>query len=426
MNYYEFFKQLNTVLRCGLTNSEFHTLLFIGERTIRYNKVEEKIPLRHFLSGVFDGSGSLLIGRIGISKRSLLSAIDGLSRRGLVAVTQCRETGANIYRVLLTNIEKAVAMIKEASARPNHKWFRNKEISSTDENGVRGCKIAPRGVQNSTSKVTDRKPTEEKKLTSLPSSTADAAEPVQQTIDRIKLQHLAKLAGKRKTLSLAYQDFDPTALKAAWVTACDEHKDDYAGVCPYVPASRRELAIFRNTLKGLQTPNGFDAVEFVEWCVAYWKPIREERFYWMTQPPAPLTPDQRFFMRFIKDFFTLFISRYAKQCVQRQRTALVQREGLVSKAQYDKERKRAEAYLEESNRLKEQIEQEQIRARDIVNRVLSRAEAPNPRLQELERQHARLQQEFNKLSVQLYGEAGTPDEDLPEYDALPQKNPRRR
>jgi hypothetical protein len=421
MDYCSFFKSINGFLRLDLTNAEFHTLLFIGERTIRYNKLEEKIPLRHFLTGVYDKTGQLLLGHVSLSKTSLLKGIKSLHRRGFIALSHCTESGAGIYRLVVENIEKAVAMIRETSARTTKKWFRNNEVEDVATKSERGSTLVP-GVGNfGTTKDTDRELQKDQKPTSLSSAAVEpAVVSVKKKVEEIRQKYRETRERKKDELHLTREGFRQDAFIAAWVSSCETHKETYFGdKVPLVSPTRKELAIFKNSLTGLALPAGFKAGAFIEWCVLYWNTVQEERFYWMTNPPAPLAPDLRFFMRFIRDFYAIYLSRYAKQHIQTRQRRERQKEGVVSKGLYEAERKRADRTQEELAALRTKLEAEQVRYRDSLNQILIRKESgvPQEQMEQAERRYNRLLEQYNRLCDQLYGKDGLP-EGVPEYDEL--------
>ena len=93
---------LFTVKKCRphVTPDEFLVLMFVFERTYGYKKEWERIPLRHFLDGVFHGqTNECVTTRTGISKTNLLAALRHLTGKGLLLVSSDGKSGSNWYSV---------------------------------------------------------------------------------------------------------------------------------------------------------------------------------------------------------------------------------------------------------------------------------------------------------------------------------------
>lgn len=77
---------------------ERETMSFIFGRTCMYGKEWENIPIRHFMHGVFDGEGCVVIGPVAVSKTNLLRSLKLLQTKGLIEVRKSL-TGATNYRI---------------------------------------------------------------------------------------------------------------------------------------------------------------------------------------------------------------------------------------------------------------------------------------------------------------------------------------
>ena len=88
-----------TRLKPYLTPDEFLVLMFIYDRTVRFNKRQENIPYRHFMEGINDREGRCVATRVGISKTNLLNAIRHLFQKGIIYTDNTDFGGSNIYSI---------------------------------------------------------------------------------------------------------------------------------------------------------------------------------------------------------------------------------------------------------------------------------------------------------------------------------------
>src|SRR5690606_29298345 len=88
-----------------LSGAECAVLRFIVARTLQWRKLEEFIPLTHFLHGVRSRGGELVAGAVPHTKRTILRALERLEQTGLIRVQRLRskERGneTNTYSVNL-------------------------------------------------------------------------------------------------------------------------------------------------------------------------------------------------------------------------------------------------------------------------------------------------------------------------------------
>lgn len=88
-----------TRLKPYLTPDEFLVLMFIYDRTVRFNKRQENIPYRHFMNGITDRDGRCVTTRVGISKANLLIAIRHLFSKGIIQTEHTDFGGSNTYSI---------------------------------------------------------------------------------------------------------------------------------------------------------------------------------------------------------------------------------------------------------------------------------------------------------------------------------------
>lgn len=86
-----------------LSNAELNVLNFIIQRTARFAKRSEFIPLRHFTVGIFDRNGALITARASSDKHSVLRGINGLVEKGYIT-SRSRPQGSNQYTLLVESM----------------------------------------------------------------------------------------------------------------------------------------------------------------------------------------------------------------------------------------------------------------------------------------------------------------------------------
>lgn len=83
-----YFAVMKTIIRQWareLTSSEFKVLLFINERTLRFGKATEYIPINHFVHGVINaGTEEVLVSGIGLKRTAIKTAITTLKERDII------------------------------------------------------------------------------------------------------------------------------------------------------------------------------------------------------------------------------------------------------------------------------------------------------------------------------------------------------
>ena len=68
-----------------LTPSEFEVLLFINERTLRFGKTTENIPISHFVHGLQNKkTGEIIVSGLGIGRTAVKGAITTLTEKNLI------------------------------------------------------------------------------------------------------------------------------------------------------------------------------------------------------------------------------------------------------------------------------------------------------------------------------------------------------
>lgn len=106
------------------TRSEKAVLDFLVNRTLRYNKTSENVPMRHMTNGI-----PKVIAPVGYSRRTIMSALQGLRDKGFIRIFRRKAKGG---RVLASRFEIANKMSKLRISKKH----RAKE---SDEGAVVAC-----------------------------------------------------------------------------------------------------------------------------------------------------------------------------------------------------------------------------------------------------------------------------------------------
>lgn len=131
-------QHVSCFLNKELSSAESRVLLFIINRTIRFNKNKEKIPSRHFLDGIVSGEGKPIIGGIGVSKRSLVRAIASLKEKQLIRVSLIGSLGTNYFTLLVDNVWRLINM-----AVDKLKVSRKRRNQTSAKEHPHQCQMAP-------------------------------------------------------------------------------------------------------------------------------------------------------------------------------------------------------------------------------------------------------------------------------------------
>ena len=397
MDYIQYLTSVNRFMRSDLTNSELNVLLFVGERTLRFNKVTEKIPLRHFLDGIVDRKGNVIVAGLRMSRRTLIYALNSLRRKGLFLVTKCVDTGINIFTILTDAVEKKIKMAK---LKVSKKY-----------NGLRGGAIsALGGVQNSTIEVTHREPSQTTS-SSLRSERGGAAPPgTARSVHRSVKKKIHTRDTNRASLLSATKP-DKKVLRSAFSTACREHYDYPIQV---IAPSGREWGTYTNFLKATDFGEGFDYQEFFDWSMRNWDSMAEIELRWMGKRsnPPPAAPSLPFFCQFTRYFLEAFIAERQGRKQLSQSYGRMAKDGVVSRIQFEDVCKQLEA-LQASKNAGNTLSREDADFLEYGAQQLASARLEQDRMN---RKVRKLQKENAKLKAKG-GQGGEVSfEDLPTYE----------
>lgn len=241
-------------------------LRFVAGRTLRYDKLVEAIPKRHFMEGVADTKPC------GVPESTLKRGIKILYDEGYITVN----TRKGQFGSLPNQFAIDCRVIKETanSMESKLKIPKRRAVSPCFQ---RGSKMNPPGVQNEPPEEEITK--EDSRTKVLHSRSAGSA---RELVELAKQKNAMAVARKADRLS---QTRSADHLRAAWTKACSVYYPGHP--VPPVPAAM--AGRFRQqTIKML--PTGQDLADFIEWAVRCWPGIRSH-FRWMNKPPVPSYPD---------------------------------------------------------------------------------------------------------------------------------------
>lgn len=289
MNYIEALTGVNR-FSGDLSQSERSVLSFILERTLRFNKLTERIPLRHFLDGVVSMSGEVIVGGLGVGRTTLKNAVQSLKRKRLVRVVKCQETGENVFTVAVEVMEKLFTMAKLKIG---------KEYKRLREGKGGGSKSDPGVGQNPTLNNNNNGEHPQVFSPSLRSGREDAASPrtARHVAGQITQEYEDKRQSKIESLCTKYPNRDK--VRRAFTASLRRHYDDRS--IPIFSPSKRDWGQYRNFLKATDFGKGFEYPDFFEWSIAYWADVLDRELRWL-KGNVPQVPDLPFFCRMQKYF----------------------------------------------------------------------------------------------------------------------------
>lgn len=338
--YVSLYQTILNILRSGLTPAEQAVLLFILERTLRFNKEWEYIPMRHFLNGVWMGNGELLHAGLNYSKSTIVKAYQSLVDKGLISK---QGDTRNMFKI---NYEKVLAAAAEVT-----KMIKGLKPSKKRQGVTQKPTPVAKGVT--------QEPTpsfKEQKRDKYRNHAADAPKPrsrLREIIDNTT--STGEQRRERRAAALSDGNITIANLKAAWVIANKKHRSGQTRIA----VSDKELSKIRNQWR----TNNIDLPlrEFIEWTVENWDELREKEMEWCTQMPS--SPNFAFFGGMLKSFVKArdeFNNRHRRTFRKREK---LDTEATKRAAELEKDLDRAAAKLASANRRKKELQRENTRLR---------------------------------------------------------------
>lgn len=288
--YIQVSQSIDGCLLQSLTPSEYMVLRFINERTLRWQKDRERIPMRHFLQGIISKKGELIQAGLPCSKSSIVKAYQSLVSRGFIKQTYDRQ-GANVFHICFeTILQEAQSMA--ASIVRGLKPARNKKSRVVTESTASRDKAVTESTANN---IQNREEINTRRKLASGTVSVEGEESI---TDKIK----ATIEGGKKRISARAKKsstrFNYTNAVAAWKEAVIRQ---YPGTA-IAGVSREEFGRLKRAYGHSTLPIPFH--EFVSWAVENWESLRRHELSWATR--MPLQPDFQSFTSLYKYFIKAY------------------------------------------------------------------------------------------------------------------------
>jgi hypothetical protein len=270
--------ELGTALPC---------LLFVLERTVRYNKLKETISIRHFRDGVFNNStGQLIQCGVGQSLNTIKRNLAKLTELGYLNI----EIDCNRGNKITINLEKLMSTSK--LKKPKKEQKTNNSVSNL---GMRVSNLGRRGVSN-LGRVTEGSDIE---LTDNKDSDSRQAENAKDNIEEII--STARTTSRSMRLKASHNPRTTKGIQALWVEQMTQH---YPGLIE-TSLLQRDIATFKKATTRMDASEIRDVMHYA---AENWSDLRENVLSWIVQkhdsmPPAPHLSTLARYFRYFTDAF---------------------------------------------------------------------------------------------------------------------------
>lgn len=231
------------------TRSEKAVLDFLVNRTLRYNKTSENVPMRHMTNGI-----PKVIAPVGYSRRTIMSALQGLRDKGFIRIFRRKAKGG---RVLASKFEIASKMSKLKISKKHR-------AKGSDE----GAMVAQHKED------IDRSPSSSSFGTITRSSTRAVhalTKGVKEYSKSRRTRNAVRLRGNIQTGNVT----------CAWKHLCMEYGMERPTFTKAVAG--RVTGQLRNVEDAIDDP-----YDFMEWCIQNWNMIKRSEFKkWGFVKPSP-------------------------------------------------------------------------------------------------------------------------------------------
>lgn len=304
---FESLKIIHSEWLADLSPSEYKLVCFIWQRTIYWGKKREAISHRHFLEGITNRkTGEIVQKPTGLSKQSVISAINSLEEKGVLSRTQ-RGQNAFTYHLNLGWMPK---MLKE----PKNKKGGSGTLK-TPKGGVQ--KLDPGGSKILTPKYDNikyaHKEEESESELSHPGQgrenskrgTDDTNEysdnPAAGLEESIAAAKKVSAAAREKKMARAAKRENVADLEKMWVSKMHAVHPD----CPMAAWTVKQCGQVKNFRDQYKKETGGPVWPFFDFCIANWHRIGKLRFAWMKGLMFPEYPSVDFLMGFKKHFILM-------------------------------------------------------------------------------------------------------------------------
>lgn len=280
MQYLDAIRLIAVACRAELSAQEVFVLLFINDRTLRFNKRRERIPFRHFTEGVFTADGSAVTAKVPFSKSTIRRVLQVIEERGLIKIS-----GKNGEMPTIEFLPDALMAFAESSAVCKLKVPKQPKKASKKpldpyqpETGthttVRRVPVPQGDGSYKEIDIKERRKVRRENFSDEPLVVRKAT--VESLIENVKDRCRNKSAAKADSI-----DSRPTMtnIGAAWSSAMQGKHD---GVV-LASVSRREFGIFRRNFDKHQLP--IPLSEFIPWVIDNWAELRTNELSWCDKMP---------------------------------------------------------------------------------------------------------------------------------------------
>lgn len=276
---------------CGeLTPVQYSVFAFIVQRTLKYNKESERIPLRHFLDGVYSSRNkNPIIAGLKVSKPTLIEAISTLGKLGFIS--HVKNSTGNLFIVNTSNIQNRV---KNAMLKLSKKYKASLERSTTEQdNNSTRSKIKPLVVKNKTANIRINKKTKRKEGVS--DALRSPVRSIEEKVDIIRKQYQNNISRAAKEKQQSVSSLSVQSILTVWNK-----------IAP-TSITQKEASILCRNFKNIKMPESLTWDKLLIWSITSWKYIVTSKFSWMCNTPPPLVPDGMFMAKFVRYFVSYWV-----------------------------------------------------------------------------------------------------------------------
>jgi len=297
-----------------LSPPEFKLVMFIYQRTFRFNKTAEKIAMSHFIYGVKDKNDVIIVAGLGISERQILRLIKSLEKKSVIMIRHVRnkinEYKLNImltYKFLLANICRIngsrhdilvtpVGARHDKSVTPDdarHDILVTPEVSRHDKS------VTPGMTNLSSSGCQECHPKQEGLKQEINNMTENVVLPFKTVKDKLLEVELQSKSRTQEARSRKKQKNTTTAIWLIWLDNMQDYYPKYPITEWGVKEKSQAKKIFNEKLSNV------DYAEFIETIIANWDFIIKSDFSFIKHN-RPEFPNIGFMLKFITHFATSY------------------------------------------------------------------------------------------------------------------------
>jgi hypothetical protein len=322
-----------------LNHSEYRVFQFILERTLRFGKEEETIPYRHLLEGFFCKDPGACLAPLPVSKRSAVSAIESLERKGLISVCLKGANPTNAIRVIVSKVEE---FLKMCALKLSKAYQR---LLGSDEESDRVVQNSTKGQESFCTGGSAEKHQHNKRVDRTGrNKPEDFVVPGRDdhsflSSARDVVQHVTSSYRERRKERRAAVDtvFCAKTFRLTYNDALAAFRAEHPAV-PVTPVSDKEAAIFVRSASPLPLFQNGDWKAFVHDCIENWDEYKDHlHARWRTHAP-PAVPVFQFFLTMQARHFAPYYAAKLSGEVDRMRAKRTTRTAAVELRLEEKDR----------------------------------------------------------------------------------------